>query len=177
MFEFQKIVTKRLSIRKFQEDDVTDRYVSWLNDPETVRYSEQRHTAHSYETSMNYLAHVRKVGDWFLAIIQNETDIHIGNITVAFDHPNGVADMAIMIGEPAVRGKGYGLEAWTAVIDQLLNGAGIRKVTAGTMSVNRPMLAIARRSGMIEEGKQRRQYLLGVTEVDRVLFARFASKT
>lgn len=171
---FTVIHSRRLIIRPFAEADVTDRYVAWLNDPDTVRFSERRHFRHTARTCQAYLASVREKQDWFLAIVSNAGPTHVGNISVSFDTPNVTADMAIMIGDPEARGKGYGLDAWSVVLDQLLGPAGIRKVTAGTLSANEQMLAVARKSGMVEEGRQRRQYLLDGEEVDRVLFARFA---
>jgi RimJ/RimL family protein N-acetyltransferase len=170
---FEPIRTPRLFIRPFAEGDVTDRYISWLNDPVTVRYSMQRHVTHTRETCRAYVVSMREKRDWFLAILREESPRHIGNISVAFDQPNLTADMAIVIGEPDARGMGYGFEAWLAVLDNLLGAAGIRKVTAGTMAANAPMLAVARKSQMIEEGRQRQQYLFHGEEVDRVLFARF----
>jgi RimJ/RimL family protein N-acetyltransferase len=50
----------------------------------------------------------------------------------------------------------------------------MRKVTAGTMVVNEPMLRIMYTSGMVEEGRRRRQFLFDGTEIDAILVALFA---
>ena len=42
-----EISSKRLDYRLLSEDDVTQNYVDWLNDPEVNRYLETRHTHQS----------------------------------------------------------------------------------------------------------------------------------
>lgn len=176
--KFKTINTARLTIQLFEASDIADHYVSWLNDAETVRYSVQRHLRHSRESCRAYFDAMNLRGDWFLALIRKDSEpSHIGNISVVFDRPNITADVAIMIGEKAARGQGLGFEAWTAILKYLLGPARIRKVTAGTISENKAMMSLAFRCGMIEEGRQRRQYLLDGREVDRVFFARFADGT
>jgi RimJ/RimL family protein N-acetyltransferase len=51
----------------------------------------------------------------------------------------------------------------------------MRKVTAGTMAINEPMLRIMYASGMVEEGRRKRQFLVDGAEIDAVLVALFAS--
>ena len=46
MAESTVIGTTRLQIIPFREEYLTERYVSWLNDPEVVRFSDQRHRQH-----------------------------------------------------------------------------------------------------------------------------------
>jgi len=173
--DFKPLETERLVIRLFEEGDLTDRYVSWLNDPETVRYSEQRHRHHTMESCARYFAAMQEKQDLFLAVLRKEDALaHIGNLSVVFDRQNLTASISIMIGDPGVRGCGYGSEAWLAVMDYLLGVRGIRKVTAGTMSVNKAMMGVARRAGMVEEGRQKRHFIYEGTEVDCVHFACFA---
>lgn len=169
-----KIVTDRLTLRPFERRELTERYVAWLNDPESVRYSEQRHHKHTLATCEAYYLSMQRSGNWFLAILHNDgTPVHVGNLSIVFDAPNATADMAILIGESAARGHGLGREAWQAVMEHLLMVKGIRKVTAGTMSSNAPMMAVACQCGMGEEGRRRRQFLFEDRTVDMVLFAKF----
>lgn len=161
--------TKRLRLEPFSEDHLTDRYVAWLNDPEVVRYSEQRHRRHTKITCRTYLRSFQDSPNHFWAIIApKESVAHIGNISAAVDRHNLVADLAIMIGEKLVWGKGYGAEAWVAVCRWLLIDGGLRKVTAGTMAANEGMLGLMQATDMRREGGRRRQFLLEGKEVDLV---------
>jgi ribosomal-protein-alanine N-acetyltransferase len=98
---------------------------------------------------------------------------HIGNMSAHVDERHRVADVSILVGERSVWGQGYGTEAFRAVCGYLLHQAGMRKVTAGTLSVNRGMLAIMRHLGMVEDGRRVRQCLFEGAEVDVIHGALF----
>ncbi|HEY7608075.1 MAG TPA: GNAT family N-acetyltransferase [Alphaproteobacteria bacterium] len=165
--------TGGVTLEPFAERHLTPRYVAWLNDPEVVRYSEQRHRRHTLESCRAYCRSFAGTPHKFWAIIAAPHG-HVGNITATVDEPNRVADLAILVGERSVWGRGVGARAWTLALEWLLGPGGMRKVTAGTMAENMAMLAIMRKSGMAEEGRRRAQYLFDGRPVDAVLAARFA---
>lgn len=159
----------------FTESHLTQRYVDWLNDPQVVRYSEQRHRRHTLDTCRAYFESFRGSAHEFLAIEAQDARLgHIGNIAVAVDVANRVGDVSIVVGERRAWGSGLGGLAWCAVIETLLISGRLRKVTAGTMATNAPMLRLMERSGMQIEGRRARQFLLEGVEVDLILAARFA---
>lgn len=159
----------------FTERHLTQRYVDWLNDLQVVRYSEQRHRQHTLDSCREYFESFHGSPHEFLAIEAYEEGLgHIGNIAVAVDIENRVGDISIIVGEQRARGHGLGTGAWCTVVDTLLAGGRLRKVTAGTMATNAPMLRLLNRSGMHIEGRRARQFLLDGTEVDLILAARFA---
>jgi ribosomal-protein-alanine N-acetyltransferase len=166
--------TARLRLVPFSERHLTERYVSWLNNTEVVRYSEQRHKYHTIESCREFWLSFDQTTHYYWAIEEIKTSRHIGNIDAHIDLPNKVADIAIIIGEKKTWGQGYGGEAWVSVLDHLLGAARMRKVTAGTMATNLGMLGIIGNAGMIEEGRRRKNHLQDENEVDLILFARFA---
>lgn len=175
--QLRTIETQRLQIRQFPEELISQRYVSWLNDAEVVRYSEQRHRTHTLESAKCYWEAFEQSPNLFFALVSRDADIgHIGNITVDVDLPNLVADMAILIGEKSVWGQGYGTEAWGAIMAELHLHHGIRKVTAGTMALNMGMLAIMERTGMVREGRKEKHFLFEGQEVDLICAASFVNK-
>ena len=100
---------------------------------------------------------------------------HIGNINAYIDEDNSTASVGIMIGERRVWGQGYGLEAWVAVCHYLMYDIGIRKVTAGTLAVNKGMLRIMEKSGMVADGRWIRHCLVDGEEVDIIFAALFSN--
>jgi RimJ/RimL family protein N-acetyltransferase len=86
---------------------------------------------------------------------------------------HGLADLGILIGSPQARGKGYGQEAWTGVCNFLFQEVGLRKITAGVVALNHPMLILASKVGMVEDGVRRRHYLCNGMEVDVIHLALF----
>lgn len=167
--------TRRLTLVAFADEHRTKRYVGWLNDPEVVRYSEQRHRRHTLSSCREFVGSFVGGPSHLWAIIEKQRGLgHIGNINSAVDEPNRTADVAILIGEKKAWGQGLGAEAWTAVVDYLLGPGGMRKVTAGAMAENKAMLKIMEKAGMAEEGRRRGQFVLDGREVDAILTARFA---
>lgn len=161
------IPTPRLRLEPFAQRHLTARYVAWLNHPETTRFSEQRHRTHTLESCRAYWQSFENSPHYFWALVAMDDAFgHIGNMNAYLDPANGVADIGILVGEASARGHGLATEAWLGVCDWLLRGAGVRKVTAGTLVTNAPMLAIMRRAGMAEDGVRRRQYVYSGEEVD-----------
>lgn len=168
--------TERLHLSRYVAGFVRDRHVEWLNDPDVVRYSEQRHKQHTEASQHKYLNELPGGSHIWLIRLGEESlgDVcpgtHIGTITAYIDEPNRLANMGIMIGEKEAWGQGYGLEAWTAVMDWLFTKAGIRKIEAGMMVENFPMKSICSRADMVYDGYRREHFLLDGRPVDLVYY-------
>jgi ribosomal-protein-alanine N-acetyltransferase len=169
-----EIRTKRLLIAPFNEEHLHEKYVAWLNNPELMRYSEQRHKKHDFESCRSYWQSFQNTPNYFWAIEETEIGLgHIGNINAYVNEKNMLADIGILIGAEEAQNKHYGLEAWIGVCHYLLNSLQIRKVTAGAISVNIPMLKIMNRAGMVEDGIRKKHYLFEGREVDVIHKALF----
>ena len=166
-----QIITQRLILEPFTEKFLTERYVSWLNDPEVVKYSENRHRMHTIQSCAEYLASFAGSPHCFWAICQRSDMLHIGNVNAYVDEFNSVADMGILIGEPSSSGKGYATEAWRAVMDYLIQHRKIRKISAGAMAANIPMIKVMERCGMQPDGTRKNHFLLNSNPVDLVHMA------
>lgn len=169
-----ELTTERLKLTPFNLDrHLTQAYVAWLNDPNVVRFSEQRHRHHDLDTCRQFQQSMSSGGHFVWAIEIAQTGQHIGNLAIYIDRNNEVGDLTIMIGEPSAMKKGYGVEASTVVCHWLFTAGGLRKVTAGTMSTNKAMLNVMDKIGMHEEGRRKKQFLCEGQEVDFVLAASF----
>jgi RimJ/RimL family protein N-acetyltransferase len=168
------IQTQRLFIKPFTVEHLTPRYVSWLNDPLVVRYSEQRHKKHTVESCHAYMNSFENTPHYFWAIEEIETGMgHIGNINAYIDTNNLIADIGILIGVNDAWNKGYGFEAFEAVCGFLARKETIRKITAGTMSTNLSMLKILEKMNMVPDGQRKRQFLFEDREADLIHMALF----
>ena len=156
----------------FEQAHLTSRYVGWLNDPDVVRYSDQRHRRHTLESCRSYYESFAGSADHFLAI-ESHSHGHVGNIGIGVDAHHGIADVSIIVGERAVWGTGIASMSWCAVVDALCASTDIRKVTAGTMAVNVPMLRLMARSGLAIEAIRPRQAVWEGQEVDMHYGAKF----
>lgn len=149
----------------FSQLHLTTAYVSWLNDLQTVRFSEQRHKLHSLATCAAYVASHVKNGNLIWAI-EDEQSVHVGNITATIDSINRVADIGILIGDPSARGKGSGFLAWRAVLEHLMALKRLDKVTGGCLSTNLAMIKIMEKCNMIADGQRIGHHVWEGTRVD-----------
>ena len=172
------IETPRLRIIPFSEKHLTPCYIGWLNDPEVMCYSEQRHRSHTLESCRQYWQSFADTPHYFWAVTVVDPNIgHIGNMNTYIDKSNSVADVGILIGDRSIWGRGYGLEAWVAVCNYLLHEVRIRKVTAGTQAINKGMLRLMERAGMVADGRRIRQCMVDGMEVDIIHAALFKTNT
>lgn len=163
------ITSPRLTMRKWNNNPLNLKdMVRWLNDPEVVRYSEQRHKQHTEETQLAYLQdHPGVFREIYLE------DRFIGTISAYIDRPNAVADVGILIGERSVWRQGLGFEAWEAFCDNLFKNK-IRKIEAGCMANNHGMISIFRKYGMRSEGWRDEHFIYLGLPIDMVMAGKFA---
>lgn len=160
-------------LRRFNVGDITDSYIGWLNDSEVVRFSNQRFRAHDRESCQRYLFTFEGAENLFLSIADAETGRAIGTMTVYVSLPHNTADMGIMVGDPAVWGRGFGQAAWSMMADWLLESGGVRKLTAGALACNVGMIRLMERSGMQHEATRHAQEIVEGRAEDILYYARF----
>lgn len=167
------LVGQRIRIDTFAEADLTLAYVDWLNDPEVVRYSNQRFRQHDLDSCRAYFESFEGSANRFFSVKSLEGQA-IGTMTVYQSVPHGTADMGIMIGDRASWGGGFGREAWNVLLDWLLSQSDVRKVTAGAVACNRSSIRMIEQSGMLLEGVRRAQEIIDGEPQDVMLFGKFA---
>ena len=145
---FSQLTGCKVLLRPFLKSDITPEYISWLNDPVVVRYSNQRFIKHTEESSHAYWDGFRNTPDLFLSVRTLVDDLPVGTMTAYVCLPHGTADIGILIGQKSVWGTGVGQDAWNTLVNWFIEQRRIRKVTAGALSSNKAMIRIMERSGM-----------------------------
>ena len=104
------IVGNKACLRPFQKSDICNTYVSWLNDPEVVKYSNQRFFNHTIESSNNYLKSFKGINNFYMAIEDRVSKELYGSITAYKQTNHNVADIGMLIGNKKNRVKGLVLK-------------------------------------------------------------------
>lgn len=170
----QPIQGKIIQLHTYSEKFLTERYVSWLNDPEIVHFSRQRLTKHTIDSCRDYIESFENSPHSLWAIVHPELG-HVGNINAYVDTENQTADLGIMIGERSAQGKGIAADAWMTATNHLFTERGMHKVTAGTMSLNTAMVRLMERTGMKPDGTRVDHYEFEGRRCDLVMAAFFKS--
>lgn len=163
----------RVVVRPFTAGDISETYLGWLQDQEVVRYSSQRFRVHTFDTCRTYRASFEGSDNHFLAICDRQSGTMLGTLSVYRNLCHGTADIGIMVGARQAWGRGFGADAFCLVVSTLKASGVVRKITAGTLAVNRAMVRIMEKAGMHHEATRRAQELLDGEPVDVVYHATF----
>lgn len=144
-------------LRPFNKDDISDKYISWFNDPEVTRFNSHGEVEYTRERALEYLAKtVSQKENLVLAIIAKESGEHMGNISLQHAHlVNRNAEFAILIGDKSYWGKGLAKEASRLIIRHGFEALNLHRIYCGTSVENLPMQRLAASLGFIEEGRRR----------------------
>lgn len=163
----------RVLLRPFSKSDITSTYISWLNDPAVVQFSNQRFLVHDYSSCNTYLSNFGGSPNIFFAIIDIKSQETIGTMTVYRSLQHETADLGIMIGNRSVWGQGYGKESFALLAESLITNPNIRKITAGCLSRNIGMVEVMKHAGLQIEATRYGQELLDGKPEDILYYARF----
>lgn len=170
---FNTLLGSKVLLRPFAATGITTEYISWLNDPQVVKYSNQRFICHTEESCRRYLDSFTNTPNLFLSIQRKADDRAVGTM-VAYVFPHHKrADISIMIGNRSVWGGGIGQDAWNTLLNWFIEQRRIRKVTAGAMRCNLPMIKLMERSGMTLEATRQKQELLNEIPQDILFYGKF----
>lgn len=102
-----------------------------------------------------------------LAVVLDDGQRHIGNIALNRIHPiYRSAEFAILLGDSAEWGKGYGLEAGRLVVAHGFSALNLHRIACGTLATNLGMQRLATALGMKQEGIRRAAAFKDGTYVD-----------
>jgi len=160
-----------VTLRAFTEANLTEDYLSWLRDPQLMKFSNQRFRTHNIETCRTYLASFEGSNNCFIAIYYEGK--FVGTMTAYHSAVHGTCDVGLLIGAKA-QGQGIGKDAWCTLMTHLL-ATGTRKVTGGTLCCNKAMIRIMQSCGMQPDGVRVGQELVGGVPRDILYFAKFSA--
>jgi len=145
--------SKNLILEPLEQKHLSNKYISWLNDEEVIKYNSHGVFPNNAFKTQEYInsIQVSKTALVF-AIIEKSSNTHIGNASIqSIDYINSNADLAILLGEKSSWGKGYASEIFTILIEHSFNKLNLHKITAGTTSDNIAMQKVITKLNMNKE--------------------------
>jgi [ribosomal protein S5]-alanine N-acetyltransferase len=157
-----RIEGERMFLRQLRDDDCTDVYLGWLNDPEVSRFLETRHAKQSLGAIREFVATINaRDNEHLFGIFLRAGERHIGNIKVGPVHPyHGFGDVSLLIGAKDCHGKGYATEAIVVVSRHAFKRLGVRKLSASMYEPNQGSYKAFLKAGYKDEGRRRAHYQL-----------------
>lgn len=167
---------ERLILRPVDLADVTEDYVSWMNDPKVNRYMETRFRSQLPEDIQAFVRDARADSDiHFFAIVLKKHQRHIGNIKLALRPEHSRGEISLLIGDKTQWGLGLASEAISLVVEYGFRSLGLIKITAGCYASNIGSARAFEKCGFKREALLRGEYECEGERVDGIRFARFVN--
>lgn len=163
----------KIILRRLTEDDVSDDYVRWMNDPDINQYLESRFYTHTVESVKDFVRSVTNENNFQFGIFVKEDYKHIGNIKIgSINHYHHYADIGFIIGEKDYWGKGIATEAIALVSEFAFSTLKLHKLFGGAYSPNIGSIKAFLKNGYQQEGVKRSQYLCHGEYVDDIIYGK-----
>lgn len=168
------IKTDRLILNCVTEDDCSEEYAGWLNDPLVNQYLETRWTKQTIESILEFVRGMRNDPNSLLLAIRTQTDLnHIGNLKIGpINRNHGFADLSYFIGDRNAWGKGYGSEAVRAATSFAFESLGLRRMNAGVYSNNKASARVLEKCGFQLEGVEKDKFVSRNGFADHLYYGR-----
>jgi len=166
----EKIIGTNIYLRSLGKEDVTARYVDFLNDAQVNAYMETRFQQWNNESIWRYLQSMNTSNDNLMMGIFTKEHVHIGNIKCGPIHPiHRFSSLSLFIGDKNYWGKGIATEAIRLMCCYSFEKFNLYKISAGMYLSNTGSLRAFLKVGFQLEGIFKNHYQLNDKERTDVL--------
>ena len=125
-YSMNNIASNNLYYRTLTTRDVTDEYISWLNDKDINKYLEVRHTKHSREEVIEFISSKNiSETEYLYGIFCQKNNKHIGNVKIGnINHIYKTGEISLFIGDKNYWGRKLGIEIIKALSLHSFNNLG-----------------------------------------------------
>lgn len=145
----------KISLRQIERSDVTAQYLQWLTDPSVNQFLETRWDPQTMESIRDFVDRmVSSPDNRLLAIIENYTSQHIGNLKIGpINRHHNYADLSYFIGAKEYWNNGFATEAIKAAIAYAFDELGLYSLRAGVYADNLGSRKVLEKCGMTYRGE------------------------
>lgn len=166
-----QLESNSLYLRGLENEDVTETYCDWLNDPQVNRYLETRHQFQTLTLIKSFITDKNNSNDEFLfGIFLKENNKHIGNIKFGpIRKLHKLAEVSLFIGETSEWAKGYATEAISLITNHAFNDMNMNKLVASMYAEIKASTRAFISAGWKEEAILKDHYLFNEKPMDIII--------
>lgn len=166
-----QITGQRIFLRQLAEENVSEDYLGWMQDPLVTRYLESRDQTQTLDTLRAFVRNLNSSPrDYLFGIFLVQGNEHIGNIKIgSIREPHRSADLGLIVGRRSAWGKGYGTEAIALATRHAFEQLGLNKLWAGMYAENLGSYRAFIKAGYREVGRFRQHILFNGRYIDSIL--------
>lgn len=147
-----KLESERFWMRTLTSEDVSEKYLAWLADDETLQWLNARYRENNEANVQAYVEQFDNINSFHLGIFVKNQELHIGNFSISIDPLHDTAHVSVLVGDRDWWGKGVVLEARSVILDWLFEERDIYKVWSLPFVRNAPAIFNYKRQGFVVEG-------------------------
>ena len=167
------LVGRTIYLSPLSRDDISERYIGWLNDPEVCRDNSHATFPNTLEKATAYVDSVQaRDTELAFAVRLVANDEHVGNVAlnrISWVHRS--AELAILIGEKEAWNKGVGSEAYQLLIQHGFDVLNLNRIASIQTARNTGMVKVCEKNGMQKEGILRQLLFKNGEYVDGVIYS------
>jgi len=178
MSEVDFIVGENVVLRGLTQSDVTLNYEQWLNDENVTRFMETGRFPVTQESISEFVSAMAS-GDsnLLLGIFLKDTEEHVGNLKIGpINWVHRSAELGIMIGSPAARGRGVGTESIRLAVRHAFERLNLQRISLGVVETNEGALRCYEKVGFVREGLYRDAVISGAESYNIVRMGLLANE-
>lgn len=151
---------EKIYLRPVKKQDLEGDYLCWINDTGNDEFTEHAQFPHSLDELELFAQNKwRDSSCIWLAIVEEETGRHIGNIELCnIDRVHRKAEYKIIL-DKACHGKGYGSEASYLFLRHAFCVLNLHRVYLGVNEDNKRAIKLYEKLGFVQEGMLREAFL------------------
>lgn len=148
------LVGDKIYLSALTKDDITDRYINWLNDKETTSRNSHGSFPYTFNKASAYIESSEKSNTMIVfAVRLKSNDLHIGNISLSnINWISRSAEIALLIGDKKYRSKGVGTEMMRLVLEYGFDTLNLNRIYGGAPVEHEGAVGICINNRMTKEG-------------------------
>lgn len=148
------LVGEKVYLRPLDIDDVNQKYLNWINDGEVISQLATIFPTPLYKLESFVKSILDNTNYVFFAIIEKETNKHIGNIKLGpINWINRMSNYGLMLGDKDSWGKGYAQESFILLLKYAFERLNLHKIWDMAATSNIASIKANQKVGFIIEAE------------------------
>jgi RimJ/RimL family protein N-acetyltransferase len=142
-----EIHAEKYLIRTIEPADASERWASWMSEPETRHLLNIPARSFGKPDIVKYISTFDQRSCLLLGIFEKSSGLHVGVLTVDINHATRQFLVNWLIGEPEYRNKGVTTSIAVPFRDYFFETLGLDTALASVLARNTPMIRYLRKAG------------------------------
>jgi RimJ/RimL family protein N-acetyltransferase len=134
-------------LRTIKEDDASDRWASWMSDPEAMYLLNSPVRRWSKSDVVKYIRQFDQRSNLLFGIFEKQSGAHIGIYTIKANYSSSQGLINLLIGEPAYRNHGVLSAVRKGLAEYFFETLGLKTMMATALSRNKIIIDTLLKAG------------------------------